>query len=122
MLKIARKYIHCLRISGKITSRFSIHYPFSNSEITEENMKRGAQCLVQTINLSKPKTCVKPEQIQKLVSADVTASTPASDGTSKRWIPRTVTVKVCTRRDMRRSCPPKVRKFFQHSIKVLLLL
>ncbi|XP_076656815.1 uncharacterized protein LOC143361362 [Halictus rubicundus] len=69
-------------------------------------MKRGTKCIAQTINLSNPETCVRPKKIQKLVDAE-TQPCPRK-GSSSYWTPRPVSVKVCSRRDMERTCPPKL--------------
>ncbi|KAG7204127.1 hypothetical protein KM043_001975 [Ampulex compressa] len=72
-------------------------------------MNRGSKCIAQTINLSNPKSCVRPKRVQKLVSAD--ASEPCANTTESSgsyWTPRPVPVKVCTRKDMLRTCPPKL--------------
>ncbi|XP_054010795.1 uncharacterized protein LOC128893677 [Hylaeus anthracinus] len=69
-------------------------------------MKRGTKCIAQTINLSNPETCIRPRQIQKLVDAEVMQPCPTSG--SSYWTPRPVAVKVCSRRDMQRTCPPKL--------------
>ncbi|XP_012230965.1 uncharacterized protein [Linepithema humile] len=69
-------------------------------------MKRGTKCVAQTINLSKPKTCVRPK-IQKLVSADADSYFD-SPSASSYCGPRPVTVKVCSREDMQRKCQPKL--------------
>ncbi|KAK9304101.1 hypothetical protein QLX08_004462 [Tetragonisca angustula] len=72
-------------------------------------MKRGTKCVVQTINLSNPETCIRPKRIQKLVQAEVMQPCPsiAASGPSY-WTPRPVPIKICTRRDMQRTCPPKL--------------
>lgn len=69
-------------------------------------MNRGTKYVAQTINLSKPKTCVRPK-IQKLVSADADSYFD-SDRASSYRDPRPVTVKICSREDMQRKCQPKV--------------
>ncbi|CAL1687435.1 unnamed protein product [Lasius platythorax] len=69
-------------------------------------MKRGTKCIAQTINLSNPKTCVKPK-VQRLVSADADSRSD-SDRATDYWIARPVAVKVCSRKDMQRKCPPKL--------------
>ncbi|XP_043255142.1 uncharacterized protein LOC122398937 [Colletes gigas] len=72
-------------------------------------MRRGTKCIAQTINLSNPETCIRPTRIQKLVAAEVTQPCPnTSSGSSSYWTPRLVRVKVCSRRDMERTCPPKL--------------
>lgn len=71
-------------------------------------MKRGTKCIAQTINLSNPETCIRPKRIQKLVGAEVMQPCPGTGGSSY-WTPRPVPIKICTRRDMQRTCPPKVR-------------
>ncbi|KOC66684.1 hypothetical protein WH47_00893 [Habropoda laboriosa] len=73
-------------------------------------MKKGTKCVAQTINLSNPKTCIRPKRIQKLVQADVMQPCPAvatATGPSY-WTPRPVTIKICSRKDMQRTCPPKL--------------
>ncbi|GAB1862356.1 MICOS complex subunit MIC13 [Camponotus japonicus] len=70
-------------------------------------MKRGTKCIAQTINLSNPKTCVRPK-VQKLVGADAD-SRPDSNRTTDYWTARPVAVKVCSRKDMQQKCPPKFR-------------
>ncbi|XP_029670679.1 uncharacterized protein LOC115239943 [Formica exsecta] len=71
-------------------------------------MKRGTKCIAQTINLSNPKTCVKPK-VQKLVSADADSCSD-SNQTTDYWTARPVAVKVCSRKDMQGKCPPKLCK------------
>lgn len=71
-------------------------------------MKRGTKCIAQTINLSNPKTCVRPK-VQKLVGADAD-SRPDSNRTTDYWTARPVAVKVCSRKDMQQKCPPKVHE------------
>ncbi|XP_032684525.1 uncharacterized protein LOC116850398 [Odontomachus brunneus] len=70
-------------------------------------MKKGARCVVQTINLSKPKTCIRPRGVEKLVGTDTVDSSTKSDLASGHWTLRPVTVKVCTREDMQRTCKSK---------------
>ncbi|XP_011867613.1 PREDICTED: uncharacterized protein LOC105561868 [Vollenhovia emeryi] len=70
-------------------------------------MKRGTKCVVQTINLSNPKTCIKPK-VQGLVSANVDSACDPNRA-SDYWTPRPVAVKVCSWKDAQRRCPPKVR-------------
>ncbi|XP_026829666.1 uncharacterized protein LOC113562973 [Ooceraea biroi] len=69
-------------------------------------MKRGTRCIAQTINLSDPKTCVRPT-VQRLVSADKDSRTDTNRA-SNYCAPRPVTIKVCTRQDTQRKCPPKL--------------
>ncbi|XP_071869264.1 uncharacterized protein [Bombus fervidus] len=72
-------------------------------------MKRGTKCIAQTINLSNPETCVRPKRIQKLVHADMMQPCPSIvAGSSSYWTPRPVPIKICTRKDMQRTCPPKL--------------
>ncbi|XP_043581620.1 uncharacterized protein LOC122567315 [Bombus pyrosoma] len=72
-------------------------------------MKRGTKCVAQTINLSNPETCVRPKRIQKLVHADMMQPCPSIvAGSSSYWTPRPVPIKICTRKDMQRTCPPKL--------------
>ncbi|KAL6256467.1 hypothetical protein P5V15_012702 [Pogonomyrmex californicus] len=66
-------------------------------------MKRGTKCIVQTINLSNPKTCVKPK-IRRLVRVDADSSF-GTNHVSDHWTPRPV--KVCTLKDVQKICPPK---------------
>ncbi|XP_072748571.1 uncharacterized protein [Anoplolepis gracilipes] len=68
-------------------------------------MKRSTKCIAQTINLSNPKTCVKPK-VQKLVSTDTDSRSDSSRTTN--WIARPVTVKICSRKDVQQKCPPKL--------------
>ncbi|CAL7951218.1 unnamed protein product [Xylocopa violacea] len=70
-------------------------------------MKRGTKCVARTINLSNPETCVRPKRIQKLVGPEASHSCPNGTGASTYWTPRPVPVKICTRKDMERTCPPK---------------
>ncbi|XP_076234956.1 uncharacterized protein LOC143179543 [Calliopsis andreniformis] len=72
-------------------------------------MKRGTKCIAQTINLSNPETCIRPKRIQKLVEAEVMQPCPSTGpGGSSYWTPRPVPIKICSRRDMQRTCPPKL--------------
>ncbi|XP_024887133.1 uncharacterized protein LOC112464406 [Temnothorax curvispinosus] len=68
-------------------------------------MKRGTKFVVQTINLSNPKTCVKPK-IQRLVSADADSSSDPNRASDYRTL-RPVAVKVCSWKDAQSKCPPK---------------
>ncbi|XP_046826541.1 uncharacterized protein LOC124427555 [Vespa crabro] len=69
-------------------------------------MKKGTKCIARAINLSVPS---KPKEVQKLVSADIAEPCPnLSQGSSSYWTPKPVHVKICTRRDMERICPPKI--------------
>ncbi|XP_029177663.1 uncharacterized protein LOC114945575 [Nylanderia fulva] len=68
-------------------------------------MKRGTKCIAQTINLSNPKTCVRPK-VQRLVNADPHFN---SDRVTDYWIARPVAVKVCSRKDMQQKCPLKLK-------------
>ncbi|XP_015584791.1 uncharacterized protein LOC107262770 [Cephus cinctus] len=72
-------------------------------------MKKTTKCIAQTINLSKPKTCVRPRQVQKLVSGVVKepCPTPGHGKTSYR-VSRPVSIRICSRRDLERTCPPTV--------------
>ncbi|KZC06467.1 hypothetical protein WN55_10378 [Dufourea novaeangliae] len=70
-------------------------------------MKRGTKCIARTINLSNPETCIRPRRVQKLIDAETMQPCP-STGPSTYWTPRPIAVKVCTRRDMQRTCPPKL--------------
>ncbi|XP_076666408.1 uncharacterized protein LOC143367999 [Andrena cerasifolii] len=70
-------------------------------------MRRGTKCIAQTINLSNPETCIRPKRIQKLVGAEVMQPCPGAGGSSY-WTPRPVSIKICTRKDMQRTCPPKL--------------
>ncbi|XP_070166953.1 uncharacterized protein [Polyergus mexicanus] len=70
-------------------------------------MKRGTKCIAQTINLSNPKTCVRPK-VRKLVGADADSCCDSNE-TTDYWTARPVAVKVCSRKDMRGKCPPKVQ-------------
>ncbi|XP_050464067.1 uncharacterized protein LOC126858080 [Cataglyphis hispanica] len=71
-------------------------------------MKRGTKCIAQTINLSNPKTCVRPK-VQKLVNADAdSCSDPNDRQTTDYWTARPVAVKVCSRKNMQSKCPPKI--------------
>lgn len=73
-------------------------------------MKRGTKCVVQTINLSNPKTCIKPK-VQRLVSADADSfadSNRASDCSILRSA-----VKVRSWKDVQKRCSPKVREDYQ---------
>ncbi|CAK9809023.1 hypothetical protein ANTPLA_LOCUS5994 [Anthophora plagiata] len=72
-------------------------------------MKKGTKCVAQTINLSNPQTCIRPKRIQKLVQANVMQPCPTVGGTGPSyWTPRPVTIKICSRKDMQRTCPPKL--------------
>nr|XP_031846639.1 uncharacterized protein LOC116433076 [Nomia melanderi] len=71
-------------------------------------MKRGTKCIAQTINLSNPETCIRPRRVQRLVDAEGLQQPCPSAGPSSYWAPRPVPVKVCSRRDMQRTCPPKL--------------
>ncbi|XP_076764149.1 uncharacterized protein LOC143431361 [Xylocopa sonorina] len=72
-------------------------------------MKRGTKCVARTINLSNPETCVRPKRIQKLVEPDVLHPCPNAAGSgASYWTPRPVTIKICTRKEMERTCPPKL--------------
>jgi len=79
----------------------------SEKNLLRNNMKRGTKCIAQTINLSKPNTCVRPK-IQRLVSADADFCSD-SDRASSYCGPKPVAVKVCSREDVQRKCRPKVR-------------
>ncbi|XP_014604638.1 PREDICTED: uncharacterized protein LOC106787096 [Polistes canadensis] len=69
-------------------------------------MKERMKCIVRAINLSVPN---KPKQIQKLVSAELVESCPHFEhGSSSYWTPKPVNIKICTRKDMERICPPKI--------------
>jgi len=70
-------------------------------------MKRGTKCVVQTINLSNPKTCIRPK-VQKLVSANADSSSD-SNRASDYWTPRPTAVKVCSWKEVQRKCLPKVK-------------
>lgn len=65
-------------------------------------MKRGTKCIAQTINLSNPKTCVRPK-VQRLVGPDVDPRSE-SDRVTDYWIARPVAVKVCSRKDVQQKC------------------
>ncbi|XP_029045717.2 uncharacterized protein LOC114877375 [Osmia bicornis bicornis] len=73
-------------------------------------MKRGSKCIAQTINLSNPETCIRPKRIQKLVEAEAMQPCPSHVGSAgpSYWTPRPVAIKICTRKDMQRTCPPKL--------------
>lgn len=72
-------------------------------------VRRGTKCVAQTINLSNPETCVRPKRIQKLVQSDATRPCPnVTAGTKSYWTPRPVAIKICTRKDMQRTCSPKL--------------
>lgn len=73
-------------------------------------MKKGIRNISRTINFSSLKDCVRPQYVQKLVSAEViTNSCPkVGPATASYSISRPVTIRVCTRRDVERTCPPKV--------------
>ncbi|XP_017761344.1 PREDICTED: uncharacterized protein LOC108551627 [Eufriesea mexicana] len=72
-------------------------------------MRRGTKCVAQTINLSNPETCIRPKRIQKLVQAEVMHPCPSIGvGGTAYWTPKPVTIKICTRKDMQRTCPPKI--------------
>ncbi|XP_043498611.1 uncharacterized protein LOC122521923 [Polistes fuscatus] len=69
-------------------------------------MKEKMKCIVRAINLSVPN---KPKQIQKLVSAELVEPCPHFEhGSSSYWTPKPVHIKICTRKDMERICPPKI--------------
>ncbi|XP_076392488.1 uncharacterized protein LOC100881368 [Megachile rotundata] len=70
-------------------------------------MKRGSKCIARTINLSNPETCIRPKRIQKLVEAMQPCPSHVGTGSSY-WTPRPVAIKICTWKDMRRTCPPKL--------------
>ncbi|XP_036140217.1 uncharacterized protein LOC105839825 [Monomorium pharaonis] len=74
-------------------------------------MKRGARCVVQTINLSNPKTCTRPK-VERLISADVDSSCDPNRA-GDYWTPRPVAVRACSWRDARRKCSPKVREGYR---------
>ncbi|XP_046491021.1 uncharacterized protein [Neodiprion pinetum] len=69
-------------------------------------MKKGSQCIARTINLSNTKNSAPPRQVQKLVNADV--RTPCPDSRSSYRSSRPVPVRVCMRRDVERTLPPKL--------------
>ncbi|XP_046751139.1 uncharacterized protein LOC124414206 [Diprion similis] len=69
-------------------------------------MRKGSQCIARTINLSSPRNCASPRQVQKLINADVMTTCP--DSRSSYVSPRPVPVRVCTRRDVERTLPPKL--------------
>lgn len=70
-------------------------------------MKRGARYIAQTINLSDPKTCVRPS-VQRLVSEDKDFNVDVNH--ESNYCARPVSIKVCTRKDMKERCPPKVNE------------
>ncbi|XP_066594874.1 uncharacterized protein [Prorops nasuta] len=74
-------------------------------------MKRGAKCIVQTINLSNPRTCVRPKIGKSATSSDlkVKACIREASVQQARWTPRPVTVKLCTRQQVERRTCPKFR-------------
>ncbi|XP_076166277.1 uncharacterized protein LOC143146150 [Ptiloglossa arizonensis] len=72
-------------------------------------MKRGTKCIAQTINLSNPESCIRPKKIQKLVGMDAMQPCPRTTAdTGSYWTSRPVTVKICSRRDVQRTCQPKL--------------
>jgi len=71
------------------------------------NMKRGTKCVVQTINLSNPKTCIRPK-VQRLVSANADSSSDPNRA-SDYQTSRPTAVKVCSWKDIQKKCPPKVK-------------
>ncbi|XP_039314157.1 uncharacterized protein LOC105203646 [Solenopsis invicta] len=74
-------------------------------------MKRGTKCVVQTINLSNPKTCVRPK-VQRIVSTDAD-SFPNPNRASDYRTSRPVAIKVGSWKDEHGKCPPKVREGYQ---------
>ncbi|XP_014489554.1 PREDICTED: uncharacterized protein LOC106752392 [Dinoponera quadriceps] len=75
-------------------------------------MKKGTKCIVQTINLSNPKTCVRPKAVQKLVGTNGGNTFSDSDLASNHRPLTPATVRVCTRKDMQRTCKPKL--YYRH--------
>lgn len=101
-----------------ISSRWSIGRSrvYLGPRIERGIMKRGSKCVAQTINLSNPETCIRPKRIQKLVSADAMQPCPTMTGpASSYWTPKPVAIRICTRKDMQRTCPPKVPTHFTHT-------
>ncbi|XP_033216967.1 uncharacterized protein LOC117172831 [Belonocnema kinseyi] len=73
-------------------------------------MKKGVKNIARTINFSSHQNCVRPQQIQKLVSAEVLINSCTKVGPESACYStnRPVTIKVCTRRDIKRTCLPKL--------------
>ncbi|KYN36078.1 hypothetical protein ALC56_09615 [Trachymyrmex septentrionalis] len=74
-------------------------------------MKRGTKCVVQTINLSNPKTCKRPK-VKRVTSANVNSRNRASA--------RSAAVKVYSWKDAQWRYPSKVREDYrsiQFSVK-----
>ncbi|XP_043273327.1 uncharacterized protein QIL1 [Venturia canescens] len=69
-------------------------------------MKRSAKTIARTINLSQPKSCERPSPVRKLVSADIAEPCPTLGNSYQT--PRPVTVRICTRKQLERTCPPKL--------------
>lgn len=90
-----------------------------NSRGFARKMKRGTKCIAQTINLSNPESCIRPKKIQKLVGMDAMQPCPRTTAdTGSYWTSRPVTVKICSRRDVQRTCQPKVRSPVKKQSKV----
>ncbi|XP_012285267.1 uncharacterized protein LOC105702346 [Orussus abietinus] len=70
-------------------------------------MKR-VNTIAQTINLSKPKTCIRPGQVQKLVSTEIKEPCPRPKEGKAYEPPKPVTIKLCTRKELQGTCAPKL--------------
>ncbi|KAI4472829.1 hypothetical protein M0802_016484 [Mischocyttarus mexicanus] len=69
-------------------------------------MKKRMKCIVRAISLSVSN---RSKQVQKLVSAELVEPCPHFEhGSSSYWTPKPVRIKICTRKDMERICPPKI--------------
>ncbi|EGI63762.1 hypothetical protein G5I_07797 [Acromyrmex echinatior] len=66
-------------------------------------MKRGTKCVVQTINLSSPKTCIRPK-IQRVTSMDIDSCEPNHA--------KPAAVKVYSLKDAQWKNPPKFCESF----------
>ncbi|XP_018314077.1 uncharacterized protein [Mycetomoellerius zeteki] len=67
------------------------------------NMKRGTKCVVQTINLSNPKTCIRPK-VQRPISANADSSCDLNRASPSA---RPAAVKVYSWKDAQWKHPPK---------------
>ena len=71
---------------------------------------RGVRTFARTINPAEPRSCERPQRVQKLVSADVTRCCPHFERVPGSYSGvKVVRVRICKRKDLERSCQQKVR-------------
>ena len=79
-------------------------------------MKIGVRNIAHKVNASSLKSCVRPGNVQKLVSAEVKPKIHPGNTPYETFRP--VNIRICTRKDMERTCPLEVNFLLSFKINI----